>query len=79
MRRRNNNILTPTERVFYIRRSIEEIHKVIDECSKVINNPETDEEKRMMALDLLSDANVELEVGLKALEKVKEQKAAADS
>jgi hypothetical protein len=42
MRRKDNDnhILTPTERLFYQRMSMEGIKQIIDECWKIIKNPQ---------------------------------------
>jgi hypothetical protein len=47
-----DHFLTPNERVFYARQSIDGTQKVIDECWKVITNPKETEERKMMALQL---------------------------
>ena len=54
MRRHNNknndgHILTPTERLFYQRLAMEGTQKIIDECWKIIKNPEEQEEGYKLA------------------------------
>ena len=62
---RNNNsndghILTPTERLFYQRMSMEGINQIIDECWKIIKNPQEHECKAMEAMQIALEANVQL-------------------
>jgi septation ring formation regulator EzrA len=65
MRRNNNNkndghILTPTERLFYQRMSIEGIKQIIDECWKIVKNTEEEECHKIVALQTALEANVQL-------------------
>jgi hypothetical protein len=53
----NNNknyihFLTPNERVFYARQSIDGTQQIIDEMWKVIKNPKETGDRKMMALQL---------------------------
>jgi hypothetical protein len=48
----NDHFLTPSERVFYARQSIDGTQQVIDETWKVIKNPQETEDRKMMALEL---------------------------
>jgi hypothetical protein len=43
----DNHILTPTERLFYQRMSMEGVKQIIDECWKIIKNPQEHECKAM--------------------------------
>ncbi len=47
-----DHFLTPNERVFYARQSIDGTQKIIDECWKVIRNPKETGDRKMMALQL---------------------------
>jgi hypothetical protein len=47
-----DHFLTPSERVFYARQSIDGTQKVIVEMWKVIKNPKETEDRKMMALEL---------------------------
>jgi hypothetical protein len=47
-----DHFLTPNERVFYARQSIDGTQKVIDECWKVIKNPNETGDRKMLALQL---------------------------
>jgi len=55
-----NHFLTPNERVFYVRMTIDGTQKIIKECWKVIRNPRETEDRKMMALQLAFDGNVQL-------------------
>jgi hypothetical protein len=50
-----DHFLTPNERVFYARQSIEGTQQIIDEMWKIIKNPKTTEDRKMMALELAFD------------------------
>jgi hypothetical protein len=50
--RHYDHFLTPNERVFYARQSIDGTQKVIDECWMAIRNPKETGDRRMMALQL---------------------------
>jgi hypothetical protein len=57
MRNNKNNynydhFLTPNERVFYSRQSIDGTQQIIDEMWKVIKNPKETQDRKMMALQL---------------------------
>jgi hypothetical protein len=47
-----DHFLTPSERVFCARQSIDGTQKVIDEMWNVIRNPKETEDRKMMALQL---------------------------
>lgn len=72
MRRNNKNnndghILTPTELLFYQRMSMEGIKQIIDECWKIVNKPDEQEEGyKIAALHVALEANVQLCDMLKA-------------
>jgi hypothetical protein len=63
MRRNNknndNHILTPTERLFYQRMSMEGIKQVIDECWKIIKSGDN-ECCKMELMQVALEANVQL-------------------
>jgi hypothetical protein len=63
----DGHILTPTERLFYQRMSMEGIKQIIDECWKTVNNPEEQECHKMEALQIALEANVQLCNMLKAM------------
>jgi hypothetical protein len=65
-----DHFLTPNERVFYVRQSIDETQKIIDECWKVIRNPKEQESKVMEALELALYANVSLAEMLKIVKQL---------
>jgi hypothetical protein len=84
MRRRNNNndndnhILTPTERLFYQRLAMEGTQKIIDECWKIINNPNEQEEGyKMSALHIALEGNVQIAEMLKSMKEQYYHSAAA--
>jgi hypothetical protein len=56
----DGHILTPTERLFYQRMSMEGVKQIIDECWKIIKNPEVHECKAMEAMQIALEANVQL-------------------
>jgi hypothetical protein len=74
----DNHILTPTERVFYQRLAMEGTQKIIDECWKIINNPDQQEEGyNIAALHIALDGNVQIAEMLKSM-KQQYNPAAAD-
>jgi len=67
----DNHILTPTERLFYQRIAIEGTQKIIDECWKIVNKPDEQEEGyKMSALHIALEGNVQL---CNTLKNMKEQ------
>jgi hypothetical protein len=68
MRNNNNHILTPTERVFYQRLAMEGTLKIMDECWKIINNPDQQEDVyKIAALHIALDGNVQIAEMLKSM------------
>jgi hypothetical protein len=73
--RRNNNgnnkndshILTPTERLFYQRISIEGTQKIIDECWKIVKSCDEQEACKISALSIALEGQVQLCDMLKAM------------
>ena len=63
----DGHILTPTERLFYQRMSMEGIKQIIDECWKIIKNPQEHECKAMEAMQIALEANVQLANMLKTM------------
>jgi hypothetical protein len=65
----NNNkghILTPTERLFYQRISIEGTQKIIDECWKIVKSSDEQEACKISALSIALEGQVQLCDMLKA-------------
>jgi hypothetical protein len=55
----DGHILTPTERLFYQKASIEGVKQIIDECWKLIKSPDN-ECCKMEAMQVALEANVQL-------------------
>jgi hypothetical protein len=64
----DNHILTPTERVFYQRLAMEGTQKIMDECWKIINNPDQQEDGyKIAASQIALDGNVQIAEMLKSM------------
>jgi hypothetical protein len=75
MRMRNNNnnnnhILTLNERLFYQRLAIDGTKRIIDECWKIVNNSDSNEQEegyKIAALHVALEGNVQLANMLKSM------------